>query len=1153
MGLTRLRAEQIGDIDYKQAVRVITTTDITLSGGAPNQVDGVNLSVDDRILVTGQSVGNQNGIYQVQTVGTGSSGTWIRSLDTNATGELQAGTIVMVTEGNVYADTQWKLTTNNPIVIGTTPLTFEQNSAYAFGNIYANGTAVLANSVGSTVTFTAGNNIAITGNNTSKTVTIGVTGFDVSSNSISNGTSNVNVVSSGGNITIGVGGTSNVAVFATANIVASANLLPAANVTYNLGSTSARWKDLWLSNSTLYLGDTAIATTAGVLTVNGANVLTGNAGSALSTTGNITGGNVLTGGLISATSTITSAANVIGSNIVTAGIVTATGNITGGNVSATNLTGTLTTAAQPNITGVGTLSALSVSGNVQGGNLRTAGLISATGNITGANLTINGSAVITGNLSVSGTETIFNVANLTVNDKDIIVANNVTGSANVDGAGIQAGNPGVATWFYNNATLSWQSNVGITPTTNGTLSLGGASNFWGNAFLTTASVTGNVQGGNIRTAGLVSATGAITGASVVGGVMTGSSVSVTGAVTGASVVGGVMTGTSVSVTGNVTGGNIATAGLITATGNITGNYIFGNGSQLTGISGGGTPGGANTQIQFNDASSFGGSAAFTFNKATNAVATTGTFSATGNVTGGNILTAGLISATGTVTGSVFSGAGTNLTGTAASLTVGAATSATTAGTVTTAAQPNITSVGTLTSLNSGVISSSGNVTGANLLTAGLISATGNLTAGNVSATNLTGTILTASQTNITSVGTLGALSVTGNVQGGNIRTAGLISATGAVTGAAITGTSLTVSTGNVTAGNLLLSGAILDSAQLDIQTTASNANIALAPNGTGIVTVSTQVSAVGNITGGNIIASGASGNITGANVISATTINATGTITGGAMTTAGAINAASMTATGTVLWGSAASRTQTKDDAGSIASKSGFFETASPTNYYAGATSWQHMLESRHSNDANNYALQIAGSFFDQLLYFRKTNNSATTAWSKFAVEATTPAFTGITNSGSSGTGNIGASGATFNTIFAKATSAQYADLAEMYCADTDYSPGTVVEFGGSHEITISSNSHSTKIAGIISTNPSYLMNSAQVGDYVLPVALTGRVPCQVVGTICKGDRLVASKIPGVATVLDSTLYQPGSIIGKALENYDSKLIGVIEVVVGKN
>ena len=315
MGLTRLRAEQISDIDYKQAVRVITVTNVTLSGGAPTPVDGVNLSAGDRVLVTGQSTGSQNGIYQVETVGTGSNGTWIRSSDTNATGELEAGAIVMVTEGTVYADTQWKLTTDNPIVIGTTALIFEQNSAYAFGNIFANGTAVLANSVGSTVTFTAGNN-------TSKTVTIAVTG--VSTANISNGTSNVTVVSSGGNVTVGVGGSGNIAEFST---------------------TGVR--------------------------------ITGIA----SATGNVTGGNVLTAGLISATSTITSSANMIGGNISTAGVVTATGNIQGGNI----LTGGLISAT----------STITSAANITGGNLLTVGLVSATGNVTG-NFFIGNGAFLTG-------------------------------------------------------------------------------------------------------------------------------------------------------------------------------------------------------------------------------------------------------------------------------------------------------------------------------------------------------------------------------------------------------------------------------------------------------------------------------------------------------------------------------------------------------------------------------------------------------------------------------------------------------------------------------------------------------------------------------------------------------------------------------------
>jgi hypothetical protein len=222
MALTKPRAYQIYDIDYKQATRVITVTNITLSGGAPSQVDGVNLSLNDRVLVIGQTNKAQNGIYQVTTVGSGANGTWARSGDTNTTGELEAGTIVMVTEGLIYADTQWKLTTDDPIVIGVSELIFEQNSAFAFGNVYANGTAVLASSVGDVLTLTAGNNISITGNNTSKTVTIGVTG--ISLNSISNGTSNVNVVSSGGNVTVGVAGTSNVAVFSSGGLAISGNI-----------------------------------------------------------------------------------------------------------------------------------------------------------------------------------------------------------------------------------------------------------------------------------------------------------------------------------------------------------------------------------------------------------------------------------------------------------------------------------------------------------------------------------------------------------------------------------------------------------------------------------------------------------------------------------------------------------------------------------------------------------------------------------------------------------------------------------------------------------------------------------------------------------------------------------------------------------------
>ena len=131
------------------------------------------------------------------------------------------------------------------------------------------------------------------------------------------------------------------------------------------------------------------------------------------------------------------------------------------------------------------------------------------------------------------------------------------------------------------------------------------------------------------------------------------------------------------------------------------------------------------------------------------------------------------------------------------------------------------------------------------------------------------------------------------------------------------------------------------------------------------------------------------------------------------------------------------------------------------------------------------------------------------------------------------------------------ATAARYADLAENYVADALYDPGTVLIFGGANEVTIATESHTPTIAGIVSTTPAHLMNAECAGEFVVAVGLQGRVPCRVTGKISKGDRLVASNIPGYATVMDKTLYEPGCIIGKALEDFDGQY-GIIEVVVGR-
>jgi hypothetical protein len=126
---------------------------------------------------------------------------------------------------------------------------------------------------------------------------------------------------------------------------------------------------------------------------------------------------------------------------------------------------------------------------------------------------------------------------------------------------------------------------------------------------------------------------------------------------------------------------------------------------------------------------------------------------------------------------------------------------------------------------------------------------------------------------------------------------------------------------------------------------------------------------------------------------------------------------------------------------------------------------------------------------------------------------------------------------------------ATYSDLAEYYEGDQEYEPGTVLVFGGDKEVTTTTVINDTRSAGVVTTNPAYVMNQEQKGIKVC-IALAGRVPCKVVGRIKKGDMLTTSGTHGYAVkALNPTL---GSIIGKALEDKDYGEAGVIQVAVGR-
>ena len=246
-----------------------------------------------------------------------------------------------------------------------------------------------------------------------------------STSTIVNGTSNVSIPSSGGNVNTSVGGVANVLVVTTtgANVTGTLSASGNANVanlgtgivtaTGNIGGANINTAGVVSAGGTITGGNLA---TSGTLSAGG-NANVGNIGTGIVTaTGNINGANIITGGIVSATG------NGTFGNITTGGLITATGNITGSQIISTVTTGTaplvvtsttqvanlnvatagtVTTAAQPNITSTGTLASVSVSGNANIGNIGTGGLITATGNITGGNINTGGLVSATGNVTGS--------------------------------------------------------------------------------------------------------------------------------------------------------------------------------------------------------------------------------------------------------------------------------------------------------------------------------------------------------------------------------------------------------------------------------------------------------------------------------------------------------------------------------------------------------------------------------------------------------------------------------------------------------------------------------------------------------------------------------------------------------------------------------
>ena len=300
-------------------------------------------------------------------------------------------------------------------------------------------------------------------------------------------------------------------------------------------------------------------------------------------------------------------------------------------------------------------------------------------------------------------------------------------------------------------------------------------------------------------------------------------------------------------------------------------------------------------------------------------------------------------------------------------------------------------------------------------------------------------------------------------------------------------------------------------------------------------TIGTTLSVTGNTTGGNLLTAGlisSTGNITGGNISatlhSGTTVSVSGNVTGGNLLTAGVIAVSSSSNTSI----STAGNIQGSYFYGNGSTLSGLSAAVSVTKFVNGNS------EGNIGATDGNVNFNVAGTSNVLVL-------SSSTAYfgSDISVSA-------IQKTGSNAVGNIGSSANYFNRVFATATTALYADVAERFAADELLEPGTVVELGGSKEITRSQQDLSENVFGVISTRPAYTMNGgAGEDDTHPPVAMTGRVPVKAVGIIHRGDRLVSAG-SGVARAAQPGEATAFNVIGRSLENKHLEELGTIEAIV---
>ena len=796
-------------------------------------------------------------------------------------------------------------------------------------------------------------------------------------------------------------------------------------------------------------------------------------------------------------------ANVgISGNITLGGNIVITGNVSAYNISATNALSAGTT--------------LSVTGNANVGNLGTTTAIITTGNIT----TINSGLLQSGNSNITLTAN-GNVSTSVAGNANILVATgtgvnvagtlNVTGNANVNNLGTATAIITTGNITTINSGLLQNGNSNITLTANSDVTIYVAGN--ANARLTATS-TGIVANGTLSVSGNISAPFFIG--------------NVQGNISGTLVVPGSNTAVIFNYTGNANASDAFkfnyAANVLTVIGNIVssgaGNVFSGNGSALTALNASNVSSGTLAQARLANASVTLGNTALTLGDTVTTVA-------------------GLTS----VTSASFVG---ELTGNASG----------SAATVTTNAQPNITSTGNLNSAT--VINNS---TGYNIQLPGVV-----------------GSATTYSR--LKSLSSRGTLAAPTQIQSGDIV---LIIAAESYTGSAFTGTGTIqiTTTDIITSANrgskiefigIRAGAAIGYTASWDGATLQVDGNVAangvFSGNGSSLTALNASNVSSGtlaqvrlanaSVTLGSTALTLGSTVTTVAGLTSVTSTTFVGSLTGaattaGSATTAGTVTTAAqpnITSVGTLT-------TLTVANTGTSALTVGASGSASYTTLAVrsgtGYNSTIIFESQKIAGGDNKYAYliqrgQTGNNFNGHIIVNVATGNGTYLDVAYFNPAGVTITGAITTNAITTGS-NVTAGTITGDWTLTAGSklNATYADLAEYYEADAAYEPGTVLEFGGDKEVTIAEDS-TIKVAGVVSTNPAYIMNSLCLGTHTVAIALQGRVPTKVRGKIRKGDMLISGGNGFARPAKTSPMM--GTVIGKALENFDGE--GVIEVAISR-